>query len=153
MTHMIPLQTGQKFTTVVTASSQIQQVGPLVQLPSELLVVLARLLDFPSQIAFREVSRNFSQITKDVLQEIQLSTSFKISQIAFCAQAARFGYLSLLQWGRGLQPPLLWDAEACENAAGEGRLEVLKWLRGNGATWNEKVCSSAAYRGHLEVLK
>src|SRR3982751_5585264 len=153
MTHMIRLQTGQEFTPVVTASSQIQQAGPLVQLPKELLVFLARLLDFPSQMAFREVSRNFSQITNDVLREIHLSTSFKISQIAFCNQAARFGYLPLLQWESALQPPSLWNAEACENAAYGGHLEVLKWLRENGAPWNEAVCSSAAKRGHLEVLK
>jgi hypothetical protein len=41
----------------------------------------------------------------------------------------------------------------CTEAAADGDLGVLKWLRAKGAAWDEKTCSAAAAGGHLEVLK
>jgi len=42
----------------------------------------------------------------------------------------------------------------CMWAAGEGQLEILKWLHENDFSWDEEeTCSSAALGGHLEVLQ
>ena len=41
----------------------------------------------------------------------------------------------------------------CKYAAEHGHLEVLKWLRANGAPWYKSTCDLATEAGHLEVLK
>jgi hypothetical protein len=38
-------------------------------------------------------------------------------------------------------------------AAQGGRLEVLQWLRANGAPWDSRTCAYAARGGHLDMLK
>jgi hypothetical protein len=50
-------------------------------------------------------------------------------------------------------PHVLKKNKACSEAAGNGQLEVLKYLRENGCPWGEDACSSAAGNGHLDVLK
>jgi len=46
-----------------------------------------------------------------------------------------------------------WCQNICENAAGKGYLQVIKWARDNGFPWDEHTCSIAAFKGHLDVLK
>ena len=49
-----------------------------------------------------------------------------------------------------------WDGETRAAAAGDGRLEVLKWLQSTGRPfdpWDTITCAAAAEGGHLEVLK
>ncbi|WZN66043.1 putative ankyrin repeat protein [Chloropicon roscoffensis] len=46
-----------------------------------------------------------------------------------CREAAEEGHLEALKFLRGLDPPCPWDWGACSGAAGDGRLEVLKWAR------------------------
>jgi len=41
----------------------------------------------------------------------------------------------------------------CDYAAGEGKLELLKFAHENGCRWDEGTCAYAAENGHLEVLK
>ena len=41
----------------------------------------------------------------------------------------------------------------CTLAAGEGQLEILKWLRENDFPWDSETCEFAAMNGHLEVLQ
>src|SRR5579872_5639992 len=41
----------------------------------------------------------------------------------------------------------------CVNAAFEGYLNILMYLRKNGCDWDSNTCSAAASNGHLEVLK
>ena len=45
-----------------------------------------------------------------------------------------------------------WNELACTEAAKNGHLEVLIWLRDNNCPWNEYACTFAAASGHLEVL-
>ena len=49
----------------------------------------------------------------------------------------------------GMRLTLLFMRQAAEN----GHLEVLRWLRENGCPWDFTTCSSAAKNGHLEVLQ
>src|SRR5579872_4835258 len=41
----------------------------------------------------------------------------------------------------------------CANAAFEGHLNILIYLRENGCYWDSNTCAFAAYGGYLEVLK
>ena len=41
----------------------------------------------------------------------------------------------------------------CMWAAGEGQLEILKWLHENDFPWDEERRARAALGGHLEVLQ
>jgi hypothetical protein len=100
-----------------------------------------------------------------------------------CAQAARGGHLSILQWlhnvgcpwddfnvywhaaflGRldilayardnGCPLPALGEATLCRDAALEGQLAALQWLRSVGCNWDEATCEYAALAGHLDVLQ
>jgi hypothetical protein len=42
-----------------------------------------------------------------------------------------------------------WDESTCAHAAGEGHLDVVKWLRENKCPWDEWTCADAAQEGHL----
>jgi hypothetical protein len=44
-------------------------------------------------------------------------------------------------------------AAATRSAAGNGRLDVLKWLRQSMSYWDESVCTEAASGGYLEILQ
>jgi hypothetical protein len=68
-----------------------------------------------------------------------------------CENAAGRGYFEILKWARTNGAP--WNSWTCANAAKGGHLEVLKWARANGAPWNGATCANAARGGHLEVLK
>ena len=44
-------------------------------------------------------------------------------------------------------------AESCMFAAREGRLQVLQWLREDGATWDSRVISCAEEGGYDYVVE
>ena len=46
-----------------------------------------------------------------------------------CAEAASNGQLETLQWMRSQDPPCPWDERTCSEAARYGRLSTLQWLR------------------------
>jgi hypothetical protein len=68
-----------------------------------------------------------------------------------CYDAARYGWLSVLQWARKHGCP--WDKWTCYWAAKGGHLEVLQWAREHGCPWDEWTCWGAARGGHLEVVQ
>ena len=70
---------------------------------------------------------------------------------SLCTLAAGEGQLEILKWLREYDFP--WDAGTCTNAALRGHLEVLQWARANGCPWDEMTVAWAAGRGHLEVLQ
>ena len=67
-----------------------------------------------------------------------------------CEYAAKNGRLEVLKWLRANQCP--WDEYTCASAAGSGHLELLKWARDNGAPWDEYTCSEALRGGHKNIL-
>merc|ERR1711934_1185224 len=68
-----------------------------------------------------------------------------------CWMAAGEGHLDVLKWLRSEGCP--WNVGACNSAAGEGHLECLKWLRSEGCPWDARACAGAALDGHLDVLQ
>ena len=64
-----------------------------------------------------------------------------------CEEAAGRGHLEELKWLRAEGCP--WDARACGFAARGGHLDVLKWLRAEGCPWDKWACELAAKGGHL----
>ena len=46
-----------------------------------------------------------------------------------CHNAAENGHLDVLKWVRSQDPPCPWDEETCDYATYHGHLDVLKWLR------------------------
>jgi hypothetical protein len=67
------------------------------------------------------------------------------------ADAALNGHLGVVKYLRLLG--IEWDKRTCENAAKNGHLELLKWTRANQCPWDALTCSAAAKNGHLELLK
>ena len=73
---------------------------------------------------------------------------------------AEFWNVEVAKWAkeRGCVSELDVHPDLCYKAASGGQLEMLQWLRANGAPWdgfrwNEKTCAVAAEGGHLEVLQ
>ena len=73
---------------------------------------------------------------------------------------AEFGNVEVAKWAkeRGCVSELDVHPDLCYKAASGSQLEMLQWLRANGAPWdgfrwNERTCAEAAKGGHLEVLQ
>ena len=69
--------------------------------------------------------------------------------------AARNGKLDLLKWGDDSVYDLkqLLDADTVADAALNGRLEVVQYLRTLGISWNNNTCANAVRNGHLDLFK
>ena len=68
-----------------------------------------------------------------------------------CTLAAGEGQLEILKWLRENDFP--WNKCTCRYAVNGWHLEVLQWARESGCPWDEKTCAHAALGGHLEVLQ
>ncbi len=66
----------------------------------------------------------------EYLKKLRLrNPSFELPE-GMCREAAANGYLHTLQWLRLPENgPCYWNAEVCTYAAGAGQLEVLQWMR------------------------
>lgn len=58
--------------------------------------------------------------------------------------------MEVLEWLRANGAP--FEEEACALAAANAPLALLKWLRANGAPWDATTCEGAAEAGRLDVL-
>ena len=67
------------------------------------------------------------------------------------ADAALNGHLEVVKYLRKLG--ISWDETTCSNAAANGHLVLLKWCRANQCPWDERTCANAAGNGHLELMK
>ena len=67
------------------------------------------------------------------------------------ADAALNGHLEVVIYLRQLELP--WNEQTCRNAAMKGHLDLLKWCRANKCPWDAETCASAAENGNLEMLK
>lgn len=68
-----------------------------------------------------------------------------------CAYAAKNGRLDILRWARANGAP--WDKWTCAHAAESGALEALKWAHANGCPMDEWTCAYAAKEGRMDVLR
>ena len=67
-----------------------------------------------------------------------------------CNMAASNGNILVLKWAMRLH--YTWDCGTCASAAKTGQLQMLKFLHENGCPWDEWTCHNAARFGHMEVL-
>lgn len=69
-----------------------------------------------------------------------------------CEEAANNGDLVLLQWVRAHGCP--WDGWTCYWAAVNGHLHVLQWARGEGCPWDKDFCERVARENkHFDVAE
>ena len=66
--------------------------------------------------------------------------------------AAHYGRLELVKWLCG-EGGFAMDEIVMMEAAMSGNLELVRWLRGEGCNWDWFTCYCAALKGHLEVLR
>ena len=70
----------------------------------------------------------------------------------FCMKVARTNKLELLKWARE-EKKCEWEQDTIYTAAYQGNLEIVKYCVANECPINESACNGAAQNGHLEVLK
>ena len=70
----------------------------------------------------------------------------------FCVRVAGTNKLELLKWIRE-EKKCEWDIGTINAAAEQGNLEMVKYCVANECPINELACACAAGNGHLEVLK
>ena len=70
----------------------------------------------------------------------------------FCMKVARTNKLELLKWARE-EKKCEWEQDTIYTAAYQGNLEIVKYCVANECPINESACDGAAQNGHLEVLK
>ena len=66
--------------------------------------------------------------------------------------AARYGRLELVRWLCG-EGGFAMDEGVMGWAARSGNLELVQWLRGEGCPWDSSTCHFAVDKGHVEVLR
>jgi hypothetical protein len=71
---------------------------------------------------------------------------------SFCWQVAGTNKLELLKWAREWKH-CKWDSKTMRRAAEQGNLEMVKYCVANECPINGWACAEAAGNGHLEVLK
>ena len=70
----------------------------------------------------------------------------------FCEQVAATNKLELLKWARE-EKKCHWDYRTIDMAANQGNLEMVKYCVANECPIDEGACANAASEGHLECLK
>jgi len=81
-----------------------------------------------------------------------------------CTGASEGGFLNILKWWVGADKlgfALDDYGVICRNAADEGHLHILRWVKENKCVWKHlqtstfivNICENAASKGHLEILK
>ena len=68
------------------------------------------------------------------------------------AAAAEYGRLELVKWLCG-EGGFAMDVVVMYRAAYGGNLELVQWLRAEGCPWDWKTCVHAVALGHVEVLR
>jgi hypothetical protein len=74
------------------------------------------------------------------------------NQTWFCWRVAETNKLELLKWARE-EKKCEWNEKTINTAAGQGNLEMVKYCVANECPINVYACESAAENGLLEVLK
>ena len=74
------------------------------------------------------------------------------SERSFCTEVARTNKLELLKWARE-EKECEWGEGPINAAAFKGNLEMVKYCVANDCPINDRACAEAAENGHLECLK
>src|SRR5437764_9676510 len=100
---------------------------------------------------FNLYSKIFIKKYKNSLAKFNINYSYINKNVIICTNAAYEGYLNVLIYLR--ENNCDWNSDTCAYAAKYGHLSLLKWARQNGCDWDSWTCASAAQNGHLEVLR
>ena len=105
-------------------------------------------------LVFEKVGDDYNGILRQVCHQWKNSINSMPNPLK-CNQVI-LSSISLVKWSKNNGCP--WGARTCANAAQNGHLETLKWLRDTAdgkepCPWDEWVCAYAAQNGHLETLK
>ena len=90
--------------------------------------------------------------TLEVAWENKSLWAWRWDERSFCSQVALTNKLELLKWARE-EKKCKWDQMTISTAAEQGNLEMIKYCVANECPINEWACPEAARNGHLECLK
>jgi hypothetical protein len=76
----------------------------------------------------------------------------ELDETYFCWRVAQTNQLELLKWARE-EKKCEWDVGTIDAAAGQGNLEMVQYCVAKKCPINVFACANAAFNGHLEVLK
>ena len=106
--------------------------------------------DLKEKFKVREMS---SISTLEVVWEHKSSwRDYLKDETDFCWQVAKTNKLELLKWARE-EKKCEWNVGTINMAADQGNLEMVKYCVANKCPVNEFACANAAKNGHLECLK
>ncbi|CAL6307785.1 unnamed protein product [Bathycoccus prasinos] len=87
-----------------------------------------------------------------VWENKSLWPSWWYDETYFCSRVALTNKLELLKWARE-EKQCEWDSGTITAAAEQGNLEMVKYCVAKKCPINVFACANAAFNGHLEVLK
>ena len=99
-----------------------------------------------------KVNEMSSISTLEVAWEIKYLWPSWWSETDFCEKVAHTNKLELLKWARE-EKKCEWDVGPINAAARQGNLEMVKYCVANECFIDEEACAEAAGNGHLECLK
>jgi hypothetical protein len=99
-----------------------------------------------------DVSEMSSISTLEVAWENKSLWPSNWSETNFCSRVAWTNKLEFLKWARE-EKKCEWSAWTINTAAHNGNLEMVKYCVANDCPINKRACADAAVNGHLEVLK
>ena len=79
-------------------------------------------------------------------------SDIKMDETYFCSRVAHTNKLELLKWARE-EKKCEWDEGTINMAAKQDNMEMVKYCVANECPIDEWACANAAENGHLEVLK
>lgn len=79
------------------------------------------------------------------------NTYKKTASIDICNIAAKYGYISILEYA--YYNNYYWNEDTCTEASAHGHLDCLKFLHDHGCKWNISTCIAAAANNNLECLQ
>ncbi|CAB9500184.1 ankyrin repeat protein [Seminavis robusta] len=137
-------------TSTTTISNEVATCGNVPEDPFEWLVARERNSKILRLEAIQRAIAHGGSIAvlKWALQQDYLRTTNPGTMALF----ALHGHSKACQFLRNKQN-CPWNESATANAALNGHLKTLKWLRANNCPWNERTCTNAAKNGHLHVLQ
>jgi hypothetical protein len=99
-----------------------------------------------------KVSEMSSILTLEVAWEHKSLWPSRWDETNFCWRVAETNKLELLKWARE-EKKCKWDSGTIDAAAEQGNLEMVKYCVANECPINETACANAASEGRLEILK
>ena len=107
-------------------------------------------------LMFSHINKRFNRYSKTFIVKYKnnvakFNRNYMNNNVIICINAAYEGYLNVLIYLR--ENNYNWNLYVCADAALNGHLDILKWARQNDCEWNSHICAYAAQNGYLDILK